>query len=577
MSLAYTPDRLQLPDSLQAQLHEFRRRVWTIKTVEAVAAAAFGVLVAYLLLFCLDRVVGHAGLASHRPVRRGRGRLRQYPAGLCTAGSGGIAGSSNWPGCWRESIPGSATSCWASSSWCATTSSRPARARLCEAAVREVAHDAQPSRFPRRRSATRGIGSGSGWRPSPWWRHSSFFALFPAAAANAWQRFLLPWKTPRATLHDARAASRDDRRPPRRAVLTSTCARPSNTVWRPETGGRAAWRTDTQSSPVERRPLRIRAAAADRSRLAATSRSATRSASAHRADPAARADLDRGVRPAARVSRPSRSSSAKTCAAVRSRSCMGSVGDVHRHGQPRAAIRPGRRPVARARRRDRHQPADARSTARARSEFRWQDQFGLAGKEPFVLAITGREDEAPSLTCEDLPRQKVVLDTELLELQGQGPGRFWHQANRASTGKASTARSPATPAKGERILAAGGHDKESLEISGTFSAQVAGNRAPAGAGPAVRRRLSSRAASASIRRPTCSTCLNAEQHAIWVTEQLSKWHRQSLEVRDKEMQLYETNKQLRALAAEELDRPETRRKIENQAAAERANGRRLSA
>ena len=70
--------------------------------------------------------------------------------------------------------------------------------------------------------------------------------------------------------------------------------------------------------------------------------------------------------------------------------------------------------------------------------------------------------------------------------------------------------------------------------------------------------------------------MNAEQHAIWVTEQLSKWHRQSLEVRDREMQLYETNKQLRALAAEELDRPETRRKIENQAAAERANGRRLS-
>jgi hypothetical protein len=48
-------------------------------------------------------------------------------------------------------------------------------------------------------------------------------------------------------------------------------------------------------------------------------------------------------------------------------------------------------------------------------------------------------------------------------------------------------------------------------------------------------------------------------------------------VRDKEMQLYETNKQIRALSAEELDRPETRRKIENQASAERANGRRLSA
>src|SRR5262252_3675225 len=45
---------------------------------------------------------------------------------------------------------------------------------------------------------------------------------------------------------------------------------------------------------------------------------------------------------------------------------------------------------------------------------------------------------------------------------------------------------------------------------------------------------------------------------------------------DRELQLFETNKQLRALAQDELDRPETRRKIENQAIAEQSNGRRLS-
>ena len=59
-------------------------------------------------------------------------------------------------------------------------------------------------------------------------------------------------------------------------------------------------------------------------------------------------------------------------------------------------------------------------------------------------------------------------------------------------------------------------------------------------------------------------------------EQLSKWHRQSLLVRDREMQLYETNKQLRELTGEELDQPENRRRIENQAMAERSNGRQLS-
>ena len=42
-------------------------------------------------------------------------------------------------------------------------------------------------------------------------------------------------------------------------------------------------------------------------------------------------------------------------------------------------------------------------------EFRWLDEFELAGKEPFVLSITGREDEAPSLTCEDLPAKRLCL------------------------------------------------------------------------------------------------------------------------------------------------------------------------
>src|SRR4051794_32553816 len=56
MSLARTHDRLELPETLRTQLHEFRRRVWSIKMAEAVCAAAFGVLVAFLLMFALDRV-----------------------------------------------------------------------------------------------------------------------------------------------------------------------------------------------------------------------------------------------------------------------------------------------------------------------------------------------------------------------------------------------------------------------------------------------------------------------------------------------------------------------------------------
>ena len=55
MSLAYPHERLQLPEDLRRQLHDFRRRVWMIKMVEATCAAAFAVVAAYLLMFLLDR------------------------------------------------------------------------------------------------------------------------------------------------------------------------------------------------------------------------------------------------------------------------------------------------------------------------------------------------------------------------------------------------------------------------------------------------------------------------------------------------------------------------------------------
>ena len=47
---------LALPEGLRRQLDAFRRTVWTIKAIEAFCGALFGVLVAWLVLFLLDRV-----------------------------------------------------------------------------------------------------------------------------------------------------------------------------------------------------------------------------------------------------------------------------------------------------------------------------------------------------------------------------------------------------------------------------------------------------------------------------------------------------------------------------------------
>ena len=63
-------------------------------------------------------------------------------------------------------------------------------------------------------------------------------------------------------------------------------------------------------------------------------------------------------------------------------------------------------------------PIDVESPSKI--EFQWRDEFNLAGKEPFTLTVTPCDDEAPSLACEDLPRAKVVLDSEQSELPRQG-------------------------------------------------------------------------------------------------------------------------------------------------------------
>src|SRR5581483_7851074 len=204
----------------------------------------------------------------------------------------------------------------------------------------------------------------------------------------------------------------------------------------------------------------------------------------------------------------------------------------------------------------------------------WRDELGLGGKEPFILTINGREDEAPSIACEGMPSRKVVLDSEQLTFKltarddygVKQVGMEWRGLDKINF---------KNPAKGERIRSAGGNDKEMMELTGTFSAKSLGiEPQPIQVRLFVEDYLPNRE---RVYSPTYLLyVLSAEQHAIWLTEQLSKWHRQSLDVRDKELQLFETNKQLRQLSADQLNRPDTRRRIETQAEAERANGRRLS-
>ena len=198
MSLAYPHERLQLPEALRRQLLDFRRRVWIIKMVEAACAAAFAVVAAYLLMFLLDRafdtppwlravlfVAAFVGClripaAVYRWIWRNR-HLEQLA--MLLARKHPAVG---------DQLLGIIE--------LVRNDFEQARSRaLCEAAVREVAKDAQSRDFsdavpaPRHRT----------WAYTaavPIVAAVALAVVFPAAARSAWARLLSPWgNAPRYT------------------------------------------------------------------------------------------------------------------------------------------------------------------------------------------------------------------------------------------------------------------------------------------------------------------------------------------------------------------------------------------
>jgi hypothetical protein len=206
-------------------------------------------------------------------------------------------------------------------------------------------------------------------------------------------------------------------------------------------------------------------------------------------------------------------------------------------------------------------------------EMEWQDQFGLSGQAPLQLTIEAVDDESPALVCENLPRRKVLLDSEVVSFQVRAHDDFGvKKVGIEWQGLDDTFSSLAT---GEKVIGAGNHDAESLVLAATFCAAVEKiEPQPIAVRVFVEDYLPGRK---RVYSPTCVfDVLDPEQHSIWVMSQLSRWHQMSLDVRDREMQLHEANKQLRSLSPEQLNHPENLQKLSQQAERERVNGRRLT-
>lgn len=209
-------------------------------------------------------------------------------------------------------------------------------------------------------------------------------------------------------------------------------------------------------------------------------------------------------------------------------------------------------------------------------EFRWHDQLGLTAKDAFSLKINAVEDGEPAITFRQEESQQVVLTTDVITFELQSRDDFGiSKVGLDWSGVAHPVHNP-SPLNGSKLVAAGGPELKAVNTKATLcaatdnvAAQTIEVRAYVEDYKPGRGRIYSPAYVLHVMTP--------EQHAVWMMEQLRRWASLADDVYEEEMRLHDKNRQIRQMDPGQLNAPETRREIEQQAAAEKANAERLQA
>lgn len=561
--------QLQIPESLREKLLEFRSRVWRLKMFEAFAAALIGILIGFLLTYALDRFFDTPRLL--------RGLIF---AGAVVACALVPLALERWV--WRrrrmdqlarllsQTHPNAGDQLLGVIELSEDTSEQNRSPVLVEAAIKQVAENVEgqdlSDAIPNPRHVQRG------WAAGLLAAAAACLLMFTASAAtNAWARFLAPWSdTPRFTFASIKPLP-ETLVVPHGESFEVAIDLAEQTEWKPSEAqvnlsGHAPEKAQLQEQgyrfelpgQIEQSELNVRVGDySGQTAIKPMLRPELNSLSADVKLPEYLGHTKQLTKEIRGGTMSVVKGSQTTLTATASRELATALVN----GKPRS-------PQA-----DRFSTEPVTVDESALLELRWEDHFGLSGQKPYELKIEGVDDEAPSLVCENLPRRKVLLDTEVLAFKVRARDDFGVKTVGIEwQGLDNTIKELA---KGEKVISAGAHESDFLELAATFSASKLGiEPQPIAVRVFVEDYFPGRERTYS---PTCIfEVLNAEQHAVWVTQQMSRWHRMALDVRDREMQLYETNKQLRDMSPEELDRPESRRQLSSQAERERANGRRLT-
>ncbi|MEM7146983.1 MAG: hypothetical protein AAF591_17765 [Verrucomicrobiota bacterium] len=557
-----------LPPILENKLADYRRRVWVVKLAEGILAALFGIALSYVLVFVLDRFIETPGWL--------RGVIMF--AGAAVLGFGLPLKWHRWV--WRQrrledaarlmrrKFPRLGDQLLGIVELAAMESGESGRSeRLVEAAMEQAAEAAKDKDF------AEAIPDA---RHHRWaWAVGGVLILagvaifvVPDAARNALARWVMPWEeVERFTF------ARHERLPERVVVpyaepFEVPVQLAEDTRWMP---GRAKARLSGQNAVMADRD-------GEAYRLDFPPQKEGERLSLRVGDALQQVDLEPMVRPeltalAVQLRLP-KYLRYETEPEIEVRG--GSVSLLG--GAEASIVATASRELARAELNGAEQSVDGPTL---RTEFQqveedeevrlnWTDELGLSPRDELVLRVRAVEDEAPKIVARRESLEQVVLETDVVtfdlsvadDFGVKRTGLEWR-----GTGEDSV--------RGEKIAGAGGPEEREMAVRATFSAQREGVEPQvleirAWADDYLPKRERSYSSAFMIR------VLNKTDHALWLTEQFGKWLQVARESYEREQQLHETNKELRALSAADLDRPEVRRRVSQQAAAEDANAARLS-
>ncbi|MAF11019.1 hypothetical protein CMK11_11275 [Candidatus Poribacteria bacterium] len=211
---------------------------------------------------------------------------------------------------------------------------------------------------------------------------------------------------------------------------------------------------------------------------------------------------------------------------------------------------------------------------KTRVRLAWRDQLGLAVREPQIFIIEARDDGQPTVGVSRLRNNQVLLDTEVVAFEIRAEDDFGVQRVGLEWEGIRHAIHNPEPDSGEKTVAAGSPTADEMAVAATFSSQREG---------VYPQSLRLRAFAEDYlpgRERAYSPyyvihVLDPAAHFKWVAEQMGLWAGAAQEVYEKELQLHQTNLELRDLAPEALDDPAQRAAIQQQAAEEQANAARL--